>query len=53
MTVLDSTSVQNEMMTYKATKNRYQLYKETSEDLDGLTVRVSDGSGNCSETPIH
>ena len=40
-------------MTYKATKDRHELFIEIEDDLDGLDVTVSDDSGDCDTTPIH
>ena len=45
--------VTDEAMTYKASENRYQLFIEIEDDLDGLEVSVSDEGGECDDSPIH
>ena len=40
-------------MTYKASKNRYQYYVETTANLDGSIVTINASDGECAEAPIH
>ena len=45
--------VTNEPLEYNAAHNRYQLFIELVDDVDGLDVVVSDADGDCDTAPLH
>ena len=41
------------VMTFNASKSRYQYFEEIEVDLDGLEATITDEDGECDRSPIH